>query len=288
MQPSLSLSALFLKMLPAEAAINPIHVLNAINKNLREPGSDRMEPEMRRKFSMSFQVYRNSMTKQEQRNLLISDRIEEWYNTVTGKNGRSSTEECINEDCGDFLSLLPVWGYGCWCSFGSQQTKGRGTPVNYFDEVCRDVTHCYRCAIMDGADEGEDCDPWNIEYTANIHHSSDTTGILDGCKNNLNSENCQWRTCSCEVYMFSRFWSFVFLNTEFDDQFQHDNGFDWHDNCVIDTTGERELDCCGYYPIRKEYHVRQGKDCCQERTIFNPNQFICCADGTTARLGDLC
>ena len=59
-----------------------------------------------------------------------------------GRSASSSSEETP-------IDLSGIWGYGCWCSFGSEILRGGGQPVNRFDEICRDMTLCLRCAKID-------------------------------------------------------------------------------------------------------------------------------------------
>ena len=63
---------------------------------------------------------------------------------------RAGNSLCPGGNCMVSMGLQQIWGYGCWCNFDDNLTEGGGTPVNTFDEICRDFTLCLRCAKYDG------------------------------------------------------------------------------------------------------------------------------------------
>merc|ERR1712179_296376 len=58
--------------------------------------------------------------------------------------------------------------YGCWCNFDDQSFnvpgRGRGAPVDRWDENCRQLQEGYRCAMMDAESAGQTCNPWEESY----------------------------------------------------------------------------------------------------------------------------
>ena len=57
--------------------------------------------------------------------------------------------------------------YGCWCYMGTGNDgtrRGRSTPVNAFDKVCRQLANGYECAEIDSAQEGEICIASQMNY----------------------------------------------------------------------------------------------------------------------------
>ena len=53
--------------------------------------------------------------------------------------------------------------YGCWCYFGDGMIgKGRGNPVDFIDEVCKQLADGYACGKIDSGDN--DCVPWEADY----------------------------------------------------------------------------------------------------------------------------
>ena len=61
-------------------------------------------------------------------------------------------------------------GYGCWCYFES--LAGHGPVQDVYDELCKSLQHGYECAMIDN---GEDCEPWTVEYNGIIGQSGGTS-----------------------------------------------------------------------------------------------------------------
>jgi len=213
----------------------------------------------------------------------VPDWMWEWYLSET------SSRSMCDGVCGGFLSFTPIWKYGCWCFFGYDAgTVGRGPAVNEYDEVCKAVTNCYRCARFDGEQEGEACDPWSTDYQADFSHNNDNKNISATCMNSQNSRNCEWRTCSCEMNMIASFFKLLFSPTlTFDESFKHENGFDWELECPVSGVASNRQ-CCGLYPNRRPYDDGPTRSCCHHRNIYNPANAQCCEDGSTVSFGDSC
>merc|ERR1712079_465815 len=54
--------------------------------------------------------------------------------------------------------------YGCWCYFYDDHGRGKGTPVDAIDEMCKTLHEGYECAMRDAEDEGSTCVPWEVDY----------------------------------------------------------------------------------------------------------------------------
>merc|ERR1711884_417708 len=47
--------------------------------------------------------------------------------------------------------------YGCWCYFNDDHGRGKGTPVDAIDEMCKTLHDGYECAMRDAEEEGTTC-----------------------------------------------------------------------------------------------------------------------------------
>ena len=56
---------------------------------------------------------------------------------------------CPRGGCSSSFNLAGIDGYGCWCNFGSDLTKGSGPVQNVFDGICKKFDLCLRCARWD-------------------------------------------------------------------------------------------------------------------------------------------
>ena len=80
------------------------------------------------------------------------------------------------------LDLEPLFGYGCWCFFDRpEHNLGRSQAVDEFDTICQRLTTCFKCAVMDS---NASCDPYNVEFEAEI----DLMALLGGTSTDTESE----------------------------------------------------------------------------------------------------
>lgn len=246
----------------------------------------------------SIQYKLASFYKSESLNILNKvDDIPGWMidKFVTRLNGEEVRDvsnpnvNCVTENCENFLDFLPLWGYGCWCMFGMNSHKGHGQAVDKFDEVCRDVTQCYRCVMMDGEAENSPCFPNATAYTISSNQNEQNSQFANECRNEHNVENCQWRSCSCDTQMFAQFWEFIFSFTPLKDEYSHETGFNFEEECDRPDGGNyHEKSCCGDYPLRKTYVVDGDTQCCENRNLFNNMVKKCCGDGSIVSIGTDC
>lgn len=203
--------------------------------------------------------------------------------------------ECEGGNCQTgTLNLEALFGYGCWCFFGRiDSALGRGPPVDAYDATCQKLSLCYRCIFVDADTDGDDdCDPFTQLFTATFSLGGSGGGVSNStssCQTD-NQSNCAWRTCSCAMTMISSFFNLSFdIDNVYDQNLVHANGFDYNLECPEQG---RAVDrrCCGFYPNRRTYDHGDGttRDCCHERTIYNPLRHVCCADGTHVGIGHNC
>merc|ERR1711937_181775 len=173
-------------------------------------------------------------------------------------------------------------GYACWCNFGQNLMKGGGPSQNPFDEACRGLQLCLRCAKYDGVVDGYGCDPKTDTYSA--VGSSD---FNQDCSAN-NQDTCSEHICSCNFHFLTSLLSFVFDNSiQYDSSFLHTNNWDPAANCPMQYGGDSEKACCGFYPFRFPYSLDSGKSCCYG-DLYNPLSDVCCPDQSVTPIGVGC
>lgn len=188
----------------------------------------------------------------------------EWWQE---RDLKSVCQEDDPVECGGMFDLTPIWGYGCWCHFGSQAGKGRSSPVDQVDELCKALQQCYRCAAYDAKAEGQSCVPWSENYAVEVEHVN--KGLYKQCMRSNPANDCAFHTCCCEMNFISNlfdlfFSSWVSGNSVYDKNLKHDQGnFNWETRCPS-SPGEFTKGCCGDYP---------------NRYIFNQERNVCCDGG---------
>lgn len=214
----------------------------------------------------------------------VPKNIVEWFQINTG---RTECEE--NCDAG-IMDMTPLFGYGCWCFFGNINSKlGRGPPIDAYDQVCKDLTLCYRCIHVDSENEDDECDPYNADYSSNgfSFGQGGISNITVTCQNE-NVPSCSWRTCSCAMTMVRRFFNLSFdPENVYDTNLKHENGFDYDLECPIQGVS-KDRQCCGFYPNRRTFERSEYRQCCHEESIYNPLRHQCCDDGTHIGIGNEC
>jgi len=171
--------------------------------------------------------------------------------------------------------------YGCWCYFFDNVGRGKGTPVDEIDAMCKTLGEGYECAIRDSEDEGIECTPWEIDY---LQGTGTGRALYDSCIE-LNDNSCAARACAVEGNFVESVFAVLVTGVGIPyDQFSHAQGFDpSHDvGCPVKkgTTGAGiEKACCGAFPFRFPYKTLGGeRQCCGSRT-YNSNLLTCCSPG---------
>lgn len=215
----------------------------------------------------------------------IREGLENFVDSLTPKDIQNRHAHCPNGNCLVNFPLQPIWGYGCWCNFDSDLMEGRGRPVNRYDEICRDMQLCLRCARFDGKNEGYDCDPITQGYGM-----GGGPDFSSRCSAGNPDNECAAHTCTCEQQFLSEFVGLSFqlpVVVTYEPEFLHSGGnFDYETACPPPQQPTYDMDCCGLYPARFPYGVGNPyKDCCNNESIFNPLSEQCCGDGSVALTG---
>lgn len=213
--------------------------------------------------------------------------------------------------------------YGCWCYSGrSGVGRGRGQPIDKFDEICRAMNQAYECVTRDGAPNGDaTCDPhtqssqgytWEVEYEVN-NMKVDT--ILTCTGDNVDNW-CQNTVCEIDMLYTKLYLDLIMDGEEPNyDAFSHSNGFNVAKECKSDNSGSGNgggpIDppngpqpykkCCGKYPHRWIYRTNKAvggnRQCCdiegqdnignsRSRTFLTDSHVCCGAQGV--QKGETC
>lgn len=189
-------------------------------------------------------------------------------------------------------SLTAINEYGCWCYFADDHGKGHGTPVNRMDEICKILHDGYECAILDGTDENETCEPWTVDYTGTTTLGDSNQEVAIECEDK-NTNNCAIRACVIENYFILNVFAEFINGNVFDPSKKHEYGFNAKEECVSVNGGGgdggdgndyvKEKACCGSYPKRYPFlHVNNHRACCGEKT-YSTTTYQCCEEDNEIR-----
>lgn len=182
-----------------------------------------------------------------------------------------------------------IMEYGCWCNLASGFKKGRGTPVNELDAVCRNVNLNTRCIDLDAKVGNYTCNPYEINFfPAFMGLSTDAAELESQCQDvndllydendNPNDKACAIRTCVVSTYLVSALAEFsLTVGYKYEPEYVHigrtyedaddkeqDGTFDFEKNCPSMDYSTGPKNCCGLYPYRHEYRT-DLKECCVEK-----------------------
>merc|ERR1711881_492185 len=198
--------------------------------------------------------------------------------------GRNSSLRAFTGNLAPAIEKLDE--YGCWCYFYDNVGRGKGTPVDEIDGLCKTLHDGYVCAMIDAEEENADeCIAWEVPYNGGQGAGADR---LASCTLNNPGANCAIRACSVEGIFVDNLFAFTLGGNQINyDEFGHEEanngeGFDpSHDaGCPVKpgvkgASGEKK--CCGAYPNRFPYKTLDGaRDCCGGRT-YNTEILNCCA-----------
>jgi hypothetical protein len=174
--------------------------------------------------------------------------------------------------------------YGCWCYFYDNVGRGKGTPVDELDGMCKTLHDGYTCAIIDAELEGADeCIPWEVEYNPGSGAGNDRFATCQAA--NPGGDNCAVRACSVEGIFTDNVFALLLGGSQADlENFSHSQGFDPATDAgcpvkpgVHGSSGAKE--CCGSYPNRFPFKTLDGdRACCASRT-YNTQILSCCPNG---------
>lgn len=96
--------------------------------------------------------------------------------------------------------ISKITNYGCWCNFqqNPSQPGGFGEAVDNFDSACRQLIENYICCSEETYYQGNECQPWNVDW-AEIEQAYDTDDqMFDHCKAMNSMDPCSVRACIIE------------------------------------------------------------------------------------------
>jgi len=207
----------------------------------------------------------------------------------------NKTDAQIDAECGDDAQCRAFSGsigktisqmneYGCWCYFGDDHGRGKGSPQDAIDEMCKVLHDGYECAMRDAEDEGTTCVPWEVAYTSAVGGSG--LSIAEECAQVNSGSNCAARACTVEGSFVANLLDVFVSGGGIDQTMKHSNGFDQPTNCATKKNGggPTNKQCCGNYPDRFPFKTVGGdRKCCGTRT-FNSLTLKCCdADSSTVK-----
>lgn len=174
--------------------------------------------------------------------------------------------------------------YGCWCYFENDYGSGKGKPVDEIDTLCKRLHDGYTCAIMDAADQGATCVPWEIPYNSAVGsgmiQNMDIATIRAECDvQNPDTASCGNWVCKIEGYFIQQLVLYFTHGGLINHDHRHANGFNPKTDCPVSSGIKSEKACCDEYPLRFPFKTYNGaRDCCYTHT-FNTNLYQCCNDG---------
>lgn len=267
-------------------AVNMVEMVKATDRTgeVRFEGLSPMQSRLQMSWLLEVEAQSNGgdVTLPEQ----IREGLESFVESLIPKDvqNRVNHAHCPNGQCNVPFVLGPIWGYGCWCNFDQDLMEGRGRPQNKYDEICRDMQLCLRCARFDGKNEGYECDPITQSY--GMQGGPD---FASKCSAGNPNDECAAHTCTCEQKLLSELVALAFQNpvvVVYEPEFLHSAGFDYETTCPPPQQPTYDMDCCGLYPARFPYGVGNPyKSCCSNDAIFNPLSEECCTDGSVALTG---
>lgn len=212
-----------------------------------------------------------------------------------GVRSGNSGLNCQDSQCDVAMDLRGIWGYGCWCNFGSHLMNGKGAAASPHDAACKNMQLCLRCAEMDGKHGGYDCNPRVTSYNASLgmpsssKQNGNVNSINAGCSVQNIGDKCATHVCTCEIQLINDILELVWSGNRHDASPRHPENpfggsFDVQANCVANP-GIAELDCCGRYPERYPFNSLVQSCCDATKQLYNPFDKVCCDDGLR-NLGD--
>lgn len=174
-----------------------------------------------------------------------------------------------NKDYATFNKM--VQNYGCHCFPELSRTAGgKGPAVDDKDELCRELSRCHSCVMMDN---GGPCDA-DHNNAGKYKYKIDEINKTIDCSGN-DPGSCKESLCLCDSAFAEKFgalWDDANFNTFYwmnKHNKKQNPTFDDASTCVA-SGGNNANDCCGDYPDRYPY---------------SDTTFECCGDGTVKSIG---
>jgi len=179
-------------------------------------------------------------------------------------------------------SISKLDEYGCWCYFDDNHGRGKASPIDVVDEMCKILHDGYECAMRDAEDEGTTCIPWEVQYDAALG-GNDEDDMFVQCTAANSGNNCAIRACTIEGTFVANLLDVFVSGGQINPANQHENGFDPAVECITKKNGggPTNKECCGQYPSRFPFKTQGGdRKCCGNRT-YNSLTLKCCDSGSS-------
>lgn len=133
-------------------------------------------------------------------------------------------------------AMQQIQAYGCWCQFSDNTyIKGKGTPVDAIDRLCKGLSDNYECAAIDGQEENDECNPWDTYYSPPFGSflAKEHDGVVTEC-NAMNGEgSCAARACISETVFINRLFHTILRGGKIISAHKHSSDFDPHGDCPV-------------------------------------------------------
>jgi len=214
-----------------------------------------------------------------------------------GRGNRRRQDQRDEEEEENPLDIIQA--YGCYCSFESNLSFGKGPPKNDLDRLCRNSFWNYECM----KETNPECVDLSIYYVATSRKAD--WEIEADCE--LFNEALQLRHDWTDAQLQCarnrcRIDSDFFLNVmdmalesgySFEEEYKWASAGGTFNNQEECSTGGQQLspeyECCGSYPYRGPFNMANWA-CCgagngSEGNPYRPAFKACCADGTIGGIG---
>jgi len=157
--------------------------------------------------------------------------------------------------------------YGCWCASNPNArkhdlTKGRSSPVDEIDSVCRSTAYCHMCLKIDHEQECDFYQEYNHTISENGLECHDAEGT------------CGWAACQCDAKFIEDMGE---VESLWRPQHNIRGGFDFESRCLQPRKLTVPYDkCCGYKPDRYPFKSFDGRRSCCGSQIFDTTYLKCC------------
>jgi len=221
----------------------------------------------------------------------------------------------------ELFTISSVANYGCWCRFNNYRPY-KGPTMDTVDAACKQWYQNYDCLHFDYSNTNDyagRCDltvEYNDTLTTLNQPFSPTTDYMAECATANPGSDCAATACAVDAVFIREVFVFLADNTlnmtlsgwyGFDGTMCGVNSRNQDGTTaapgalpttlappVVPTTAapgttavpEPTVSCCGAYPNRFQFKLMNGNRQCCVDSVFNPNLHECCANGSTADIGN--
>lgn len=159
-------------------------------------------------------------------------------------------------------SWQDIYGYGCYCNFQSEITKGFGHPVDEHDAACQEMQLCTRCLEINLEENNNLCELATTDYETNPVFNAQNQRFQSNCMGDNSGNECAIGLCQCHMEFLNQIASISGATSSI--SFKHENNFDRfdQDNCPRTFNAKPAgQGCCGDSPAWRPYNPFVN-DCC--------------------------